>query len=297
MGFGKNFRSMAISTAVAGVIVAAPFVRGAEPTPAQNPASSSSLRQLIFAIDGRRLPLHTLSAQMKVKLTCQNGKSNNLDALYIGDEHGNLRLRLTGPFGILALDLSIQNGRITCWMPLKKCAMSGIRTEILADGTSELAILAAIGNAGDMFFPRPWPEGATLRRANQYGEQLVVRAFAGGADTNCLANYLIDPARKAVISQKIFNRSGRALGVVEYLEFSTVAALLDPHAPPPQFDIAQLFPRRINVTDAGKRLKLELTVEKITLNSILPEKGFSLNLPANLEVGELLVAGKEFFRK
>lgn len=304
MRVGKKFHIIANLIVFLAIPVG---LNGTEASPAFSPAQSDSvsiplgpaLRQIIGEIDRRRLPLRSLSAQMKVRLTRQNGESNNLDASYIGDDQGNLRLRLTGPFGILALDLALHNGRISCWMPLQKRAVSGSRAEILADGTSELALLVSIGNASDMFFPRPWIDGAMLRRANLSGEQLVIRAFDIG-EKNCLANYIINPAQRAVSSQQIFNRSGRALGLAEYPEFCAVSTLLDSKSPATQFDAAQLFPRKIRFADAGGRLSLDIVVEKIALNPQLAEKSFALKLPSDLvvsDIGEMLAAGKELFSK
>lgn len=300
MDFGRNFRIAALWTGCmafggnrsvrSAEVPGAPIKAAAEPT----------LRQLIAEIDGRRLALHTLSAQMKVRLTRQNGESNSLDASYIGDDQGNLRMRLTGPFGILALDLSLYRGRLACWMPLQKRAIAGTRAELLADGSSELALLAAIGNASDMFFPRPWADGATTRRVKMEGERLVVRAFAAATDKHCLASYVIDPRQRSVTCQQIFSRAGQALGHAEYREFCAAGSLLDSQSSAPDFDGSKLFPRRVHLADGGGRLTLDLTVEKLTLNPALSESSYALKLPSDLDVhdiGAMLAAGKELFGK
>jgi len=263
-------------------------------------SGGASLRELISEIDSRRLTLRSFSAQMKIKMTRANGEKVSLDATYLGDHQGNLRLRLSGMFKVLALDLAVLNGRVSCWMPLQKRAIAGTRESLVSDGASELALLAAIGNASDLFFPRPWSSGAASRRANMKGDSLVVRSFGAGGEKFCLGCYVIDPSERAITRQDVFNRAGTALGTAEYTNFSSVETLLDSKSDAPQFNTAQRFPRRIHLADAGGRMVLDVVVNKIVLNPVVAEGAYVLNLPADLTVsdmGPVLASGKPLFEK
>lgn len=285
MSFGKNFQWMPLLFILP--LQAAPAAESAtagQSNTAAPPSVSPSLRQIVDEIDCRRLPLRTFSAHMKVKLK-RNGENHNLDASYVGDDRGNVRLRLTGPFGILALDLSQHNGRIECWMPLQKLAISGSRSEIMNDGTSELGLLAAVGNAMDMFFPRPWIDGTAVRRGKTDGAQVVIRAF-DESQKICLAAYLIDPASKTISAQSIFNRAGEPMGSVSYGEYCNISSFSNAKQPLQHFDSTQLVPRQIFLSDVNGKFALNIEMESIAINTPIVDKQFILKLPTDLDFSD-----------
>jgi hypothetical protein len=253
-----------------------------ETSPAQpSAAANNSARDLVKALDRSSYFVKTVTARMNVTIRQGNGKATTLDGVYVGDDRGNLRLRLTGLFGILAMDVAVRDGTLTCWMPTHKLLVQATREELLSDAHSELALLAAAGQARDLFFPRPWTAEASQRRLYVDDVSARVGVFGGTEGTACLRQYELDLLAATIQNMEAFSRAGEPLGRLEFSAYAPLSKLDKDEKS--EWRNAFQVPKKIRIADAQNRLSLECEVESLKVNAVLKENAFTLELPKNVE--------------
>ena len=263
-------------------------------------SSRAIVESLITEIDCRRQPVHSLDMRLKVTLTNAKGSDLNLNASYIGNVEGNARLRLTGLFNVLAMDVVQLGDRITCWMPLQKKAITGSRRELITDGQSELALLSAVGGVCELFFPRPWASEAVQRRAIFDGGQVVINVFGRSQTLGCgLRRFVLDPGQKTVATQDIFNSRNDSIGRIEYLEFCRLSTFIKQSSNlDKNVDGSALIPQTVRLANTNGRITLKLKVENIVVNQPLSADAFCIDFPRNQairDIGEMLKLGEPLF--
>lgn len=259
-------------------------------------APGDALADLIALIDHRPLLVQSVVARLSAKITGRNGKTQSADGVYMGDAHGNMRLKLTGMFGILGLDLALRDDDFKIWMPLRKLGVIGTRREALNGESTELLLLATLGLSHNLFFPRAWTDNAAERRAADEGGKLAVRVYEkSGRSLECARRFVIDTAGQSVASQEVFTTAGFAIGRLEYLHFCPIRDLTAPGESTGDLrDLPVASAVRL-VQEGG--MTLEIEVKSISVNKALPADAFEFQIKSNDPVHtlrEMLTAGTSF---
>lgn len=246
---------------------------------AMNAPEASQVRQMIQTLDRSAYFVNTVSARMNVTIKRGSSKAMTLDGVYVGDANGNLRLRLTGLFGILAMDVTVKDGTMTCWMPTKKLLVQASREELLNDAHSELAVLAAVGQARELFFPRPWADGATQRRLYASDNDMRIGVFGGSGGRSCLRDYSIDPVENAVRSLDVLTERGETIGRIDYAQYQALTKLDNGDEKNSEWRSAFKVPRSLKLADGEGRMTLECSLEGLRVNEPLKSNAFDMDLP------------------
>jgi hypothetical protein len=266
-----------------------------EPPPT-NPAATP-LSQLIDDIDRRPLLIQTVSAKMSVQIVQAGGKTTSLSGQYIGDSSGNFRLKLTGIFGIVGLDLCARDGQITGYLPTKKIAFQCTREQIEASPCLELILLTRIGQARELFFPRAWDAAATGRRVKQGENDLLeVDVFSSKSDIP-LRKTEVDPERKAVIAQNVFKCDGAPIGQSHYSKYVSCASMADSSKAD---GLASALPVPTAIHTGTAKVSFDFTLESLNINQELGKNAFELRLPEHLQLtapADLSREGSSLFSK
>lgn len=244
-----------------------------------NAPEASQVRQMIQTLDRSAFFVNTVSARMNVTIKRGGTKAMSLDGVYVGDANGNLRLRLTGLFGILAMDVTVKDGTMTCWMPTKKLLVQASREELMNDAHSELAVLAAVGQARELFFPRPWADGATQRRLYANDTDMRIGVFGGSSGRSCLRDYSIDPVENAVRSLDVLTERGESIGHIDYAQYQALTKLDNSDEKNSEWRSAFKVPRSLKLADGAGRLTLECSLEGLRVNETLKANAFDMELP------------------
>jgi hypothetical protein len=251
----------------------------ADRTPPAPIAATPQLRQSVIALDRSAYFVNTVSARMSVTIRRGNDKGTTLDGVYIGDSNGNLRMRLTGLFGILAMDVTVKDGTLTCWMPTKKLLVQATRDELLDDAHSELAVLAAVGQARELFFPRPWAEGAAQRRLYAGENESFVGIFGGPTGKECLREYSIDMDSSRITQMLAYSAAGETIGRVEFAQYQPLTKLDSKGEKDEEWRGAFHVPKSLKLSDGAGRLTLDCTLEGLKINEPLKATAFDMDMP------------------
>jgi hypothetical protein len=256
---------------------------GPEPPPTHlcaetQDSQTEKLIEIVRQIDRRSLLFQTLTASFDVLLRTNN-RSVHLSGQYLGDNHANMRLRLTGLFQVLALDFAVHQDQVSCMLPTRHVAFTGNRREIMDSGATVLALLTQLSSPAELFFPRPWDARAAARQAQTLGEQVAIAVSDGSDPPQPLRRFLLAPNDQAVLWQDLFCGNGQALGHVDYGQFSVCAC--------PGVETPLLAPKQIKLTNAGQNFSLELIIKDLALNQPLDEKEFLMDFPAGQQVGKV----------
>lgn len=243
--------------------------------PVAEPDARGLLLRVLSEIDRRTLSFETVSARFDVTLTQADGSTVRVDGQYMGDNSGNVRLRLAAVFNTLVLDLAVANGRMTCWMPLRKVALTGERTQIISDGSPILALLMTISQAGELFFPRPWDSRAAGRRAFNRQQETFVDVYGGAEGKTGLRRCVLNVSEGQMLRQDFSRQDGSALGSIAYAQFG-----------PGEPARTHVVPRQIRLSNAAGSFGLALNLKSLSVNQGLPKQAFALDMPAKQLVQE-----------
>lgn len=266
-------------------------LRQAQLAPSADRNSNSPLSQLMDDIDRRPLAIQTVAARMNVQIIPANGRTVSLSGQYLGDSAGNFRLKLTGMFGILGLDLCSKSGQITGYMPTKKIAFQCSREQIEVSSSLELILLSRIGQARELFFPRAWDSGAIRRRVkNGERDMLEVDVLSSKSEIP-LRRISVDPDQKAVIAEDVFKCDGKPIGRSQYSKFVSYASIASDRCNDDTQAAAVPIPTLINV--ATRQVSFEFTLESLSVNREIDGKSFELQLPENTPLTPLSELSRE----
>ena len=261
---------------------------------------SKDLLHLIDEIDRRTVLIHSVGARLKVKVTNDRGKTMNLDASYVGDAAGNFRLRLTGIFGILGLDMAMADGRLVCYLPTRKTAFEVPEQEMLNCASCELGLISELGRARELFSPRAWSAHADARKISDDEHGLSINVLhITPASTQCVRHITVDPIQKNIASEDVFRPSGDFLGRAEYTRFVPYQNLMDDHkSNPPDYLLETPVPQNVRLTSGNGKLTLEFEVESLRLNEPLNPRALEIDIPSKIHVAtlnEALASGQGLF--
>ncbi len=227
-------------------------------------------------LDKRQGLVNTLAARLSVTLhDLKSGKEHALKGAYIGDKQGNLRLRITASSGHLVLDLSIQNTKVSIWLPRQERYYEGDRAELLSS-QSQLALIAQIGQATDLFFPRAWSTGATKRDTRIENGREIISVFE---KQNRARQLTVEPENDVVEKMDVFDLQGRDAGTILYRNYNlpwqkTNAAVKAPDT---------VFPRRVTLRAPDGLHELDLDVDELILNTPIAQSKYVVPIPEGQE--------------
>jgi hypothetical protein len=155
--------------------------------------------------------------------------------------------------------------------------VKGSRTEVLNAGANDLALLARVGTARELFFPRAWTEGATERRAAVAGGVETIKVQVAG---KVLRKVQLTTGQAFADTMNLYTAIGESLGELRYSNYT------DANSTP-------LHPGTIMLVPAKGTSTLKMNVDEFTLNADLPEKSFELVVPDDQKAESLIQCLKE----
>jgi len=248
-----------------------------DPTPVTY--TREELVHVVEALDDRRNAINTVvAANLKVTLWDSVKKKDfGLTGHYLGDKDGSMRLKLIAGEATTIMDMAIDGDTVEVWLPRTDKFYRGKRADISNADGGELALLANIGNAHDLFFPRAWTEYASERRLKFAQGKEVVSVLERSDDYKCVRRVGINREQPVADWVEVFDRRGHPLGTVSYDDYrfpdqGGLAGTTDKDAPP-----RLPHPGRIalKTADGSKALTMELT-EGLELNGAIDRGKFKL---------------------
>ena len=264
-------------------------------------SESKDILHLIEEIDRRATRVKTVGARLKVKITNDLGKSMNLDASYVGDSSGNFRLRLTGIFGILGLDMAMCDERLVCYLPTRKTAFAVPEQEMLTCASVELGLISELGRARELFSPRAWATHADARKITEDENGLLVNVLrVTPSSSKCIRRIQLDPIERNIASEDVFRPSGDLLGRAEYMKFVPYQNLIEDRKNNHASDdlLETPVPQTVRLTSGNGKLTLEFEVESLRLNEPLNPAALEIDIPSKIHVAtlaETLASGRGLF--
>lgn len=244
------------------------------------------LVKVMEQMDNRRNAVATVKSALNVVLRDEvKGKDYHLSGAYLGDNAGNLRLRLKYE-EMLVMDLAFHGASVELSLPRKNRFFRGTRLDAMNSACDELALLAHVGNAHDLFFPRAWSPKAIERRVKLEGNQEVVSILErrGTVASRCARRFWISPTQPVADKIEVFNSNGQALGVIRYDDYRFPEALAsDDPSVPKQI----VYPSTVTLVSKSGNRSLELDLQALHLNQSIESKCFEGTLPDGAKVLDL----------
>jgi len=247
------------------------------------------LEVVLEDLDKRREALQTVAARLNITLyDTDKNKEAALVGAYLGDKDGNMRLRITAVTNQLVLDMGRHKDTVDVYLPRKGRYFQG-RFQDLLDNQSQLTLLAHVGNARDLFFPRAWTPRAVGRRVTLTNSRETVNVIEKPNIIRRRSRRLTLAPEEAVIEDmEVYDRFGREVGMVRYFDYRFPAAEDEPilvghpvkEADPP-------YPGRIALCPHNSAYKLVMQVEELILNATITASKFEVPLPENTKVLDL----------
>ena len=242
------------------------------------------LAKVVEELDERHLAADTVCASLCVTLRdSEKNKEYQLAGTYLGDKKGNLRLQIKATTGQVVLDMSVFNDQMDVWLPRKNRFFRGNRQDLMNASECQLALLAHIGSARDLFFPRAWTPNAIERRVNyEHGREIISVIEKPGIIRKRSRRLTVAPESSSVELVEVYDRFGRDVGTVAYGDYKM------PGDTRPEADaLGLLYPNRITLQSHNAAQTLELGVEEIDLNAEISEDKFHVPLPEHQRVMDL----------
>jgi hypothetical protein len=274
------------------------------PAPAReavSPAAARSLDHLVQVVrelDDRRKGTQTVVARLKVVLhtsaaasAAARDREVTLDGAYLGDAQGNMRLRLKHG-ETLIIDIAFHDETVELWLPRRERFFRGTRNEVLAQGDNDLTLLAVLGNAHDLFFPRAWTARAVERRLRvDKGREFVTVLEGEGSTCRRVKRLALSPTQPVVDQQEILGAAGRTIGCIQYADYQFPGPRAGESTGVP-------YPGRLILTSKSEQRSLEMIVDELHINTPIPSNKFAVEPPEGqkvLPLGESLSSGKSLW--
>jgi hypothetical protein len=253
--------------------------------------SQQNVLSIVDELDKRRKDTQSVVARLKVVMhDMTRDREVTLDGAYLGDAQGNVRLRLKYGEKLL-IDLAFRQDTVELWLPRRDRFFRGTRTEVLAQGDNDLILLANVGNAHDLFFPRAWTDHAVERRLGLFnGRQAVTVLEGSGSAVRRAKRLSLSPTQPVAESQEILN-GGRILGRIQYADYRFPGTRAGESG-------GVVYPGRMTLTSKNERRSLEMIIDELHINTPIPSDKFAIELPEGQKVmplAESLVPGKSLW--
>jgi hypothetical protein len=252
------------------------------PDPVPDPLKRDPLDKVVLQMDERRYAVQTLVAKVNIVLkdhTKKDAKEQALNGYYLGNEAGDMRLRVKYGEDTLVMDFSIHDGTVELWLPRKGRFYRGSRKELAEATGNELALFVHIGSVQELFFPRAWTEQATERRLKtEDGVDVVYVIERRGLIRRKVRRLELAPDQPVVQAIQVKDRQERLVGSVAYADWRFPG----PRAGAPHNGkLSVPYPGHLTLTSADGRRSLQMDVEELNLNEDAPIRPdqFEIKLP------------------
>lgn len=284
-GWARTLRTAAL---VAGLGVwlsgcAATQYNARLPEPQPVASNRVPLLKVMEQMDERRKAVDTVSSSLNVVLRDEvKGKDYRLNGAYLGDNNGNLRLRLKYE-ETLIMDLAFRGDTVELLLPRKNRYYRGNREDVQTASGNELALLAQVGNAHDLFFPRAWSPKAIERRVKLEGNQEVVSVIErpGILVKKCTRRFWISPTQPVADKIEVFNANGQALGVIRYGDYRFPEPLAGDEA---SGQMQVVHPGTVTLISEDGNRSLQMDLQALRLNQAIAPKLFEITVPDGQKV-------------
>lgn len=288
LGWARILRSVAM---VAGLGVwlggcAATQYNARLPEPQPQATNRVPLVKVMEQMDDRRKAVDTVSSSLNVVLRDEvKGKDYHLNGAYLGDNNGNLRLRLKYEETVI-MDLAFRGDTVELLLPRKNRYFRGSREDVQTASGNELALLAQVGNAHDLFFPRAWSPKAIERRVKLEGNQEVVSVIErpGILVKKCTRRFWISTTQPVADKIEVFNANGQALGIIRYGDYRFPEPLAGDDASGPK---QVVHPGTVTLVSEDGNRSLQMDITALHLNQAIPPQRFEITVPDGQKVLEL----------
>jgi outer membrane lipoprotein-sorting protein len=242
------------------------------------------LMKVVEELDERHLAADSVKARFNVTLHDNDkNKEYQLTGAYLGDKDGNLRLQIKATTGQKIIDMSTHGDAMEVYLPRKNRYFKGNRSDLLNTSECELALLAHIGSARDLFFPRAWTRNAIERRVTyERGREVISVIEKPGLIRKRARRLTVAPETAAVECVEVYDKFGREVGTAAYTDYTM------PGESQPEADaLGLLYPGRIVLQSHNASHTLELEVDEITFNADIEDRMFEVPVPENMKVQDL----------
>lgn len=274
----KHSRSVAMGTAVAvfsftiltGCSTARiPARPSAQPVMTTYRASLDSVRK----IDTRRDNVSSVATELLVCIRDeQRNKEVGLGGAYIGNRDGDVRLQLRFAKW-LVMDLALRGDEVQLWLPRKNVMYRGRRSEIRSAPQNELSLIAEVGTAHELFFPRAWSGGATDRCLHSTPLQQVISVVArSNAPDRILRRMGLSRGGPVADWVEVYTGGGTYQGIVRYDHYQ-----VPPAATPSEGTSAPVYPGRITLKADGTHRSIRFDVQNFQVNVPLAPGKFQID--------------------
>jgi hypothetical protein len=265
---------------MAALLLPAVAARAAQNAPKTVPPAVSTV---LDELDRRQGAVESVAARLRITLKDRlKDKEFSLVGAYLGDKDGNERLRITADGGQVLLDLAVHGANVQLWLPRKQRYFVGQREDLLHHSECQLALLAYVGRARDLFFPRAWTDGAAEREFTRECGRPVLSVFEKPHVLRHRAR-CVTLAKDAPVVEtvEVFDRYGAEVGTVAYADylFPAANAKAAPAAPP--------YPRRLILRTADGKRELDMAVEELTLTAPIAPGKFDVPAPEDTQPTDL----------
>lgn len=255
-----------------------------EPTP--QASNRVPLAKVMEQMDGRRNAVDTVSSNLNVVLRDEvKSKEYHLSGGYLGDSAGNLRLRLKYE-EVVIMDLAFRGDLVELSLPRKNRYFRGTREDVIYSACDELALLAQVGNAHDLFFPRAWSPKAIERRVKLEGNQEVVSVIErhGALANGCTRRIWLSPTQPVAEKMEVLADSGQALGLVRFGDYRFDKTLDDDYSRGPK---QVVYPSTVTLVNKSGNRSLQMELQAMHLNQSIESKRFEVTFPDGVKVLDL----------
>ena len=244
------------------------------------------LMTVVEELDERHLAVRTVVAKLNVTLHDRDkNKDYELAGVYLGDKEGNMRLRITATTGQLVLDFSEHNGTVQVDLPRKGRYFRGKPQDLLNNSQSQLSLLAHIGHARDLFFPRAWTPAAVERRVTyEHGREIISVLEKPGFTRKRSRRLTMAPESAVVEKVEVYDRTGKEVGTVGYSNWQYPAGAKDANQSGP---LGMVYPVHISLVTSDSNVNLEMEVEQFDLNCYIPDEKFEVPPPEDTRTRDL----------
>lgn len=263
------------------------------PDPRPEPYCRAPIVKVMEEMDARRNSVETVVARLNIVMRDETtGKEQTLWGAYLGDQKGNMRMRVKYQEKLL-LDLAMHGEAVDLWLPLKHKFYRGTRDEVGQARGNELALLVQVGNVHDLFFPRAWTDQAVERRVKvEKGMEVVSVLERPSFVRRKVRQLVISPEDPVANEMRVFDGGGTPIGSVVYSDYRFPG----PRAGETEAPTANVpYPGRLKLLGAEGNRSLQMDIEEMNVNTPVLPKHFDVAVPEGSRVeslGEALRSGK-----
>ncbi|MFH0940184.1 MAG: hypothetical protein V1899_13030 [Planctomycetota bacterium] len=243
----------------------------------------SPLMKVMDELNERHLSAQTVVARLNVILrNNEKNKETPLTGVYLGDKDGNLRLQLTASTGKIILDMANHNNTVDVWLPLKSRYFQGKRQDLLNNSQCQLSLIAHVGRARDLFFPRAWSDGAIEYRVTyQNGREVISVLEKPNFIRRRSRRITLAPESACVEMMEVYDKFGREVGIVTYSDYRFPESNTELAA---EQNCPLIYPGCVKLHSPDGMFTLEFYVEEFILDSPIAASKFEVPKSENSKI-------------